>query len=149
MSLAGESFLGIAVVDWIVLAISLLLILGGYLVGTWLIRRVLTRAVKRTDTDLDDRLLGLAGDEVRWLVVILALHLVTVRLAFLDAGFKTLLLDIYFVAGLFLAMRILWKLIDLGEQGKSAAVRQAHIQKYRVHRPGLRRRDAFGQGPAG
>ena len=41
------------------------------------------------------------------------------------------------------------QLIDLGEQGKSAAVRQTHIQKYRVHRPGLRRRDAFGQGPAG
>jgi len=118
--LAGESFLGIAVEDWIVLVISLLLVLAGYLVGTWLIRRLLPRAVKRTDTELDDRLLDLAGDEVRWLVVVATLHFATIRLAFLGAGLKTFLFDIYFIAALILAMRIVWKLINLGEQEAQA-----------------------------
>lgn len=46
--LAGESFLGLPVEDWISLGISLLIVLAGYLVGTWLIRRVLPRVVQRT-----------------------------------------------------------------------------------------------------
>ena len=118
--LAGESFLGVAVEDWIVLAISLLLIVAGYLVGTWLIRRLLPRVVKRTASHLDDRLLEVAGDEVRWLVVIVALHFATIRLTFLDAGLKTILFDIYFIVALVLAVRIVWKLIDLGEQKAQA-----------------------------
>ena len=118
--LAGETFLGLAAEDWIVLAVSLLLVLFGYLVGTWLIRRVLQRAAQRTATDLDDRLLELAGDEVRWLVVIVTLYFATARLTFLGVGLKTLLFDIYFVVALVLAMRIAWKLIDLGEQEAQA-----------------------------
>ena len=39
--LAGESFLGLAVEDWIVLVISLELVVAGYLIGTWLIRGLL------------------------------------------------------------------------------------------------------------
>jgi MscS family membrane protein len=114
--LAGESLLGVAFEDWIVLAVSLLMVLAGYLVGTWLIRRVLPRVVQRTPSDLDDRLLGIAGNEVRWLVVIVALHLSTIRLAFLAAWLKTLLLDVYFILALVLATRIVWHLIALAEE---------------------------------
>ena len=59
--LAGESFLGLPVEDWISLGIALLIVLAGYLVGTWLIRRVLPRIVQRSDTKLDDHLLQSIG----------------------------------------------------------------------------------------
>ena len=111
--LAGETYLGLAVEDWINLGVSLLIVLAGYLVGSWLIRHVLRRLVKRTTTKIDDRLLEAAGPKVRWLVVILVLQFATVRLTFVNASLKIVLSDIYFVAGLSIAVRIVWHLIDL------------------------------------
>ena len=97
--LTGETYLGLAIEDWINLGVSLLIVLAGYLIGTWLIRHALRRLVKRTTTKLDDRLLEAAGPEVRWLVVILVLQFATVRLTFVSASLKIVLSDIYFVAG--------------------------------------------------
>jgi small-conductance mechanosensitive channel len=111
--LAGETYLGLTVEDWINLGVSLLIVLAGYLIGSWLIRHVLRRLVKRTTTKIDDRLLEASGPEVRWLVVILVLQFATVRLTFVNASLKIVLSDIYFVAGLSIAVRIVWHLIDL------------------------------------
>ncbi|MGD8903342.1 MAG: hypothetical protein PVH95_12745 [Anaerolineae bacterium] len=55
VGLARTTFLGISVANWASLAISLLYVLAGYLVGTWLIRRVLRRIVRSTPTEFDDR----------------------------------------------------------------------------------------------
>ncbi|HSR33700.1 MAG TPA: hypothetical protein VLY63_24300, partial [Anaerolineae bacterium] len=82
VGLARATFLGISVVDWINLAISLLYVLAGYLIGTWLIRSILLRVVRRTRTEFDDRILETVVGDVRWLVVILALYLATMRLTF-------------------------------------------------------------------
>jgi small-conductance mechanosensitive channel len=114
--LAGETFLGLGIDDWINLGFSLLIAAAGYLVGTWLIRRVLHRIVKRTQPELDDRLLEAAGPGVRWLVVLLALQFATVRLTFINAWLKAALSSVYFVIGLTIVLRILWHLTSLSEQ---------------------------------
>ena len=111
--LAGETYLGLTVEDWINLGVSLLIVLAGYLVGTWAIRRALRQVVKRTTTKLDDRLLRAAGPEVRWLVVLLSFQFATARLTFVDAWLKMVLSDVYFVLSLIVAFRIVWHLIDL------------------------------------
>ena len=114
--LAGESFLGLPVEDWLSLGISLLIILAGYLVGMWLIRRLLPRVVKRTGTALDDHLLQAVGPDLRWLVVVLALEFATTQLAFLNPELKTILSDAYFVLALFMGTRITWRLVDLADE---------------------------------
>ena len=58
MGVDEQTFLGLGIDDWIILGVSLLGVLAGY---TWLIRRALPRAVARTPTELDDRLLEAAG----------------------------------------------------------------------------------------
>ena len=72
--LASTTFLGLAVTDWLVLGGSLLVVLAGYLIGTWLIRGVLPRVVRRTPSEFDDLFLDAIGGEVRWLVVLLTLE---------------------------------------------------------------------------
>lgn len=116
VGLAQTVFVGLRAADWINLGISLLSVLGGYLLGTWLIRRVLPRLARRTATGFDDAFLTEAGPALRWLFVLLVLEFATERLTFLSAGARTLVLDIYFVAGLALVARILWKAIDLVER---------------------------------
>ena len=55
--LSGRTLLTLKYADWINLGISLLYVLAGYLIGTWLIHWLFPRLVRRTKTVLDDRLL--------------------------------------------------------------------------------------------
>jgi len=116
IGLDTTSFLGLTAADWISLAFSLLSILAGYLLGTWLIRGILPSVVRRTPTQFDDRLLESIGPQLRWLVVILVLHFATIRLGFLGAEVKDILTDIYFVLGLVIGLRTVFKLIDLADE---------------------------------
>ena len=111
--LARISFLGLAGDDWINLGISVLLILSGYALGTWLTRRLLRQAVRHTSPEFGDVFLKAIGPPLRWLIVTLALHIATIRLNFVSARLKTFLADAYFVLGLALSLLILWRLIDL------------------------------------
>lgn len=120
-----QTFLGLGIDDWIILGVSLLVVLAGYLVGSWLIRRALPRAVARTATELDDRLLETAGPELRWLVVLLALRLATIRLTFVSVVLKTALIDVYFILALFFFLRIIWHLVELADGVISQKVSQA------------------------
>jgi MscS family membrane protein len=113
--LSKTELLGISGTDWINLGVSMLLVLLGYLLGTWLIRRVLPRVVQRSASRFDDRLLQGTGPSLRWLVVILVLHFSTTRLGFLSAELKGILADIYFVLGVVIGLRIVWNLIDLAD----------------------------------
>jgi MscS family membrane protein len=106
-------FLGLTGTDWLNLGVSLIFVLAGYLLGTWLIRRVLLRLIRRTPTEFDDRVLKAAGNNLRWLVVILLLNYSTTRLTFVSATVKMVLSDIYFVLGLIVVVLLLWRLIDL------------------------------------
>ena len=107
-------FLGIRVVDWINLVISLLIALAGYLLGTWLIKRVLPRLVKRTDSQFDNELLKILGPKIRWLVTIMILrYAITDRLVFIGERLNQTLRDIFFTLNLSLLILILWKVYEL------------------------------------
>jgi small-conductance mechanosensitive channel len=107
-------FLGIRVVDWINLAIAILITLAGYLLGTWLIKRILPRLVKRTVSSFDDELLKEVGSKIRWLVTITILRFaITDRLTFIGEGLNQALRDIFFTLNLSLIVWILWKVFEL------------------------------------
>jgi MscS family membrane protein len=107
-------FLGIRVVDWINFIISILIALAGYLLGTWFIKRILPRLVRRTDSQFDDELLKLVGPKIRWLVTIIILRFaITDRLTFIGESFNQILRDIFFTLNLSLIIWILWKVYEL------------------------------------
>jgi len=114
--LHGTSFLGLSGTDWINLGVSLLIVLVAYALGTLLIRGVLPKVVRRTANTLDDKLLQAIGPELRWLVVILVVNFATRRLTFLSVEVKTVLGDVYFVLGMVIALRAIWRLIDLASE---------------------------------
>jgi small-conductance mechanosensitive channel len=118
-------FLGLTVVDWVNLGISLAYVAIGYLIGTWVIRRLLPRVVRRTPATFDDRLLQATGPDLRWLVVTLTLSWATQRLTFFSALLKTLLGDVYFILGLALGLHIIWQLIALTDEWYSEQAAQA------------------------
>jgi len=110
--------------NWINLGISLLYVLVGYLVGTWMIRWLLPRLVSRTKTKLDDLLLQVSGNELRWLLVVLILRSAVNRLIFIQSGLKRFVSDVTFVLALFLVSWILWRLINLAAQQAEARARK-------------------------
>jgi MscS family membrane protein len=111
------TFLGIRLVDWANLLISILIALGGYLLGTWLIKGLLPRLVKRTATPFDDALLAKIDNGLRWLVTVIVFNAaLTDRLSFISKWFNQLLKDIFFILTLSLIIWILWKVIDLSAE---------------------------------
>ena len=111
--ISEKTLLWLKYADWVNLGVSLFYILAGYLFGTWLIRWLFPRLVRRTKTSLDDLLLQVTGNELRWLVIVMILRFATKRLAFISAGIKTFIVDIYFFVAVYLVVVILWRLIDL------------------------------------
>ena len=112
--LSGTTFLGLTADNWINLAISLLIIVIGYAIGAILTRGWVARWVTRyTSPEFGDVLQNDIGPRLKWLIVIPAFYLATLRLDFISVGLKRLLGDIYFVLGLILATLIVWSLLDL------------------------------------
>jgi MscS family membrane protein len=111
-----ETFLGLTIEGWINLTISLLIVVIGYLVGTWLIRKVLVRLARRTATKFDDLFLEAFGSDIRWLVTVFALSFATTRLAFIGAEVKSFLSDLYFLLGLAVVLRMTLHLISLADE---------------------------------
>ena len=113
----STNFLGIRLVDWANLFISAMIALGGYLLGTWLIKRLLPRLVKRTASEFDDALLEKVGSAVRWFVTVIILRVATTdRLSFISERFNQTLKDIFFILTLSLIIWILWKVSDLSAE---------------------------------
>jgi small-conductance mechanosensitive channel len=110
------SFLGMDTADWVNLLISLIIVAIAFLLGTWLIYWLLAKYVQRTQSTLDNQLYEAIRSNLRWLVVVITLRFATIRLVFLDAGTKVVLLDLYFVLLVFIGVRITWKLIDVLEK---------------------------------
>lgn len=120
----GKTLLWLKYTDWINLGISLLYILAGYLIGTWLIRWLFPRIVRRTKTNLDDLLLQVSGNELRWLAVVTIFRSATNRLEFVSAGSKTFITDICFFLALYLIFQILWRSINLvAQQAEMRAIK--------------------------
>lgn len=116
LGLNQRVFLGLSLDDWLVLLFSALLVLGVYLLATWLVKRVFPRLARRTRTQFDDRLLETSSKEIQWLVLILTFQVVTPRLVFISAEIKSLLMDLYFVLALALIIRLTWHGIELIEE---------------------------------
>ena len=114
--LENTSILGLTVTDWVNLGISVLFVLAAYALGSWLIRSLLPRLVRRTPTAFDEKVLEAIGLNLRWLLVILTLFVATNRLTFLRAAPKVVLRDVYFVLGLWVVFRIIASLLNLAER---------------------------------
>jgi MscS family membrane protein len=123
--LARKTYLGLTVADWINLVISLGIVLIGYGIGALLTGVLLRWVARRTSPQIGDALTKAIGPSLRWLVVNLVLSFATSRLAFLSAGLKTTLGDVFFIVGLLLSARILWSLIDLAHNWQREALQQA------------------------
>jgi MscS family membrane protein len=112
--LEGTTFLGLTADNWINLAISLLIIVIGYVIGTVLTRGWVARWVTRyTSPEFAEVMHKNIAPRLKWLIVIPAFYLATIRLDFISVGVKRVLGDVYFVLGLILATLIVWSLIDL------------------------------------
>lgn len=127
--LSGKTLFWLGFADWINLGSSVLFVLVGYLVGTWLIRWLLPRLVERTQTKFDDQLLKLSGNEVRWLVVVLIFNFAIKRLNFIHVNIKIFIADISFFLALFLVAGLIWRMINLAAQQANERVSLIGHQK--------------------
>jgi len=108
------TILGLSIEDWVNIGLSILIIVIGYLIGTWLVRGFATWLIDRTSSEFGNLLVESIGPSVRWLVVLVALQFATNRLTLLSADLKILLGDVYFIMGWVLLLRISWRTIVLG-----------------------------------
>ena len=117
--LAGKTFLGLATEDWLDLAISLLIVLLGYLLavlGIRLLFAFLKRFVRRTSTGFDDAFLEAIGSELKWLAMVLVIRYALLRLDFWSDGLRTTINDVTFLLGLGLIVAMALKLIQSAAQ---------------------------------
>ncbi len=107
-----QEVLGLPVEDWINLGISLVFVILGILLGTWLIRSVLRSLVRRTETEFDDLFLEMIGSQLRWLVTVFVVEFALSRLPFLGVDLRQALDEVFFFVYLAVGVVIAWKLLD-------------------------------------
>ena len=112
--LSGTSFLGLMADDWINLAISALIIVLGYIIGTILTRGLIRWVVKRTSPEFGKVIRESIGPRLKWLVIIPAFYIAIIRLDFVSPDLKLLFSDIYFVLAVILVTLIVWNLVNSG-----------------------------------
>jgi small-conductance mechanosensitive channel len=112
LGLTGQTFFGLSVEDWINLAISVLMILVGYLAANWLIITLLMRLTKRSSNELDNLFLSAIESPMRWLILVFITRFALLRLEFINEGTRTALEDAFFIIALFLATIIGTRLIQ-------------------------------------
>ena len=128
--LSDKTFFWLNFADWINLGISLFFVLIGYLIGTWLIRWLLPRLVKRTKTNIDDLLLQVSANELRWLAVVVIFRFAIERLDFILPSVKTFIADVSFFLLIFLVAELFWRLINLtAQQANARASQTAHHEE--------------------
>jgi len=88
-----------------------------------------TAQVQRTKTDWDNLILKVSGNQLRWLVVVTVVRFASTRLSFLSSNLKAFIVDLCFLAALFLFCVILWRLVSLVEKQAEARSVQAGQQK--------------------
>jgi MscS family membrane protein len=110
--LADSTFLGLTAENWINLAISILILVAGYLLTTRLLRYFVRRVIRRTATAFYETILKAIVPELKWLVGLFFLRFAVLRLDFLSSGLRTALDDIFFIVGLAVFTRIALKLIS-------------------------------------
>jgi hypothetical protein len=94
--LSGKIYLGLSVEQWLDVAISALVAILVSLLALWgvkLLLRAIKRASRETDTEVDDAVLEVVGNEVRWLVVVWVVRFALLRLGFWSEGLRVLIDD--------------------------------------------------------
>ena len=122
--LAGRSFLGLTVEDWLNIGFSILVVLVGYLV-IGLLARLSRWIVKRAPPQVNKGLLTLILGYSRWLLVTLLIGFAVLRLDFLDDGLRTNLRDVLFIAVLGIATAFALSAIGLAARGYEATLASA------------------------
>jgi len=115
IGLADVTFLGLRTSDWVNLFISLLIILGGYLLGTWVSRLIRNRIAPLLATPSAKHKLVLAGNALRWLITLLAAGLAVQRLGFIGVEIKQTGRALALILIILLVTRILWLLVDIAD----------------------------------
>lgn len=112
--LAGASFLGLEISDWISLLLSLFYIVVSYILGSLLVKRSKENFIKRGPETLDRPTLEKIFSDIRWLIVALIAFLTSSRLSFLSDQIRLFLGDLYFLLLMFFLYRISRNIIELG-----------------------------------
>jgi small-conductance mechanosensitive channel len=118
------NFLGLSGADWINLALSLVFVLLGYILGSLAARLLVSYVSKFLVEEASRDLMEKVGRMLLWIIVVFSLHLATIRLTFLNAGLKLILLNIYFVIGAILLTRAVWFIIDIADLELRARLRE-------------------------
>ena len=111
--LTDQTVLGLTVDDWIDVGVSILIVVGGYALGSLLVRVLLPRLSRRVPAPYNQEINKYFGAKLRQLILLYLLRLATVRLLFMGIGLKNTLLDIYFAIGLVVLTQMGLKTIDL------------------------------------
>jgi small-conductance mechanosensitive channel len=97
--LAGRTFLGLPIEDWINIGVSGLIILVGYFIFIKLLMRIPRWIAKRHEVELDDEFLILIARYLNWLLLLLLIRFAVLRLDFLSEGMSTSINDLSFILG--------------------------------------------------
>lgn len=95
-----ETFLGLAVSNWVDLLVAALIIVAGYFISHLLVDQILKRMVGRTQTKLDDNYLDAVNGKLRWLVILIFTQYAISRISFLSDALRTGLIDLLFLSKL-------------------------------------------------
>lgn len=124
--IADFSFLGLTSENWINLAISLLVILLGYVVAGWLIGVGLRWLVRRSGIEIADVFLRKIGGQLRWLLVIFLAAVATFRLDFLSESAIRIFSAAYFSIALWIVVYIAWTFLDIAIQLYEEQIKSKH-----------------------
>jgi len=113
--LSRTKILGLNVTHWVDLLLSLIYVLIGYLLGSYLVKKAFLHISRHAPQDINHQYIQRIGGNLRWFITVIAAYYSIRRLAFLSIPLMTLLLDICYSIGLFLTYRITILLIRLTE----------------------------------
>ena len=105
-------FFGLTAENWINISISIVLISLAYLLGGWLLKRVLDWIARRSETKVDDKFLSSLAGSLRWVLVIWAFQFSTRRLSFIDEEGQQALNDFTFILYLAAVVYLSWQIIN-------------------------------------
>lgn len=108
-------FLGLSVDQWMDVGISAGTLVATAIVGRWLIRVLLDRGLmsltRRTQSSLDETILGILRPPLYWFLLVIVLRISLERLEFIPAAWQEYYTDAFFVLYLFLIVVLLYRAV--------------------------------------
>ena len=109
-------FLGLTGEDWTNFAISILMVILGYILSRLFVHYSLSLIRKQIKASLwYEFISSTVATASRWLLLVITIQYATDRLTFIDAQTKTSLSNVYFSATVFIVAYIAWNLTDFAE----------------------------------